>query len=68
MFIAVLILVEWIQRDKQHALQLDGQIKSPLLRYAIYYAIISVLFWQAVKALSLSIFSFKRYWYDKERY
>ena len=58
MFIAVLILVEWIQRDKQHALQLDGQIKSPLLRYAIYYAIISVLFWQAGQSTQFIYFQF----------
>ena len=39
MLVGVLLFVEWIQRDKQHALQLNG-VKIPrLFRWGIYYMI-----------------------------
>ena len=43
-FILVFVVIEWLQRDKQHALELDG-IKIPrLVRFAFYYVIIAVIF------------------------
>lgn len=57
-FIVIFMLVEWVQRDKQHALQFEEQIKSPLLRYAIYYAILLVLFWQAGQSTQFIYFQF----------
>lgn len=38
-FIVVLILVEWLQRGKEHGLKLDG-IRNPLVRMSIYYGLI----------------------------
>jgi alginate O-acetyltransferase complex protein AlgI len=35
-FIAVLVLIEWVNREKEHALQIE--IKSNVLKYGVYYA------------------------------
>jgi D-alanyl-lipoteichoic acid acyltransferase DltB (MBOAT superfamily) len=40
-FIFVTMVAEWIQRDKEYALDISG-VKSPVLRYAIYLAVILV--------------------------
>ena len=40
--ILILIVVEWIQRKKQHGLEIDG-IKFAALRWAIYYLVIFVI-------------------------
>lgn len=58
LFIIGLIIVEWMQRDKQHALQLEDRIKSPLLRYVVYYSIILILFWQAGESTQFIYFQF----------
>ena len=42
-FIFVMILVEWIQRQKQHGLDISA-IKSHVLKFAIYYVLIAALF------------------------
>jgi len=43
-FIILFTLVEWLQRDKEHALQFDG--KSPrVLRWSFYYLLIFVILW-----------------------
>jgi D-alanyl-lipoteichoic acid acyltransferase DltB (MBOAT superfamily) len=44
LFIFVSLIVEWIQRKKQHGLQID-EIKSPQLRWCIYVSLIAVIFW-----------------------
>ncbi len=36
-FVLVMLVVEWINRDKEHPFQIN--IKSKLLRYVIYYAV-----------------------------
>ena len=36
------ILAEWVQRDKQHALQIDGMKIPSVVRWSAYYAIIIV--------------------------
>lgn len=40
--ILILIVVEWIQRNKQHGLEIDG-IKFTALRWAVYYSVILVI-------------------------
>ena len=40
--ILILIVVEWIQRKKQHGLEIDG-IKFATLRWAIYYLVILII-------------------------
>ncbi len=40
LYIIILVIVEWLQRDKQHALQIDGTIRMPILRWTIYYILI----------------------------
>ena len=40
-WIIILFLVEWVQREKSHALAIN--LKSPVLRMCIYYAIILVI-------------------------
>ena len=42
----LLLMVEWLQRDKQHVLQFPntGLFKFVLVRYAIYAAIIYTMF------------------------
>lgn len=42
-FILVLLLVEWIQRNREHGLELSG-VRSAALRWIIYYAVIISLF------------------------
>jgi D-alanyl-lipoteichoic acid acyltransferase DltB (MBOAT superfamily) len=39
----IFVLAEWFQQDKQHALQLDG-VRSKALRWAIYIAVIALIF------------------------
>lgn len=45
MLIVAFVLVEWLQRDKEHALQLDRVVRRPSVRWAIYYATIAVIFY-----------------------
>lgn len=40
--ILILIVVEWIQRKKQHGLEID-RIKFPTVRWAIYYIVILII-------------------------
>ena len=37
---AVLFIVEWLQRDKQFGLQIDGMFRHAYVRYVIYYTIV----------------------------
>jgi alginate O-acetyltransferase complex protein AlgI len=41
-FIVFLILIEWMQRDKEHALQV-AMVKRTWLRWAMYYGVIFVI-------------------------
>jgi len=45
LWIVLLIITEWIQRDKQHALQLNGMNIPRVVRWGIYYSIIFILFY-----------------------
>jgi alginate O-acetyltransferase complex protein AlgI len=42
--IGAFVLIEWLQRDKEHALQLEGVVRRPSARWAIYYATVAVIF------------------------
>ena len=44
-WIAILIITEWVQRDKQHALEFDGMKIPRLVRWGIYYSVIFILFY-----------------------
>lgn len=56
-YIAVLLIVEWIQRNKSHALELSG-IRSHVLKFAIYYALIFIIFISYVSSESFIYFQF----------
>ena len=55
--IVVMLLMEWIQRDKNHAFDLSG-IKSHVLKFGIYYVMVAVLFWLGGHAESFIYFQF----------
>ena len=40
--IGVTVLIEWISRDRQHGLQLDGRGTKPI-RYVLYYTLIAII-------------------------
>ncbi|MCL2073936.1 MAG: MBOAT family protein [Marinilabiliaceae bacterium] len=42
-FVFMMLIIEWIQRNKQHGLDLS-EIKSLFLRFIIYYFLIGILF------------------------
>lgn len=44
-FSCVLLITEWLQRDKEHALQLTNTKMPEFLRWSIYYAIGIVIIW-----------------------
>ena len=58
LFIVVLLIVEWLQRNKQHALQIDGTISSRPLRWSIYYGLIVVIITMAGKQTQFIYFQF----------
>ena len=39
----VLLIIEWMQREKEHALQINKEIKSPVVRWGIYYILIFII-------------------------
>ena len=43
LFVAIMLVVEWVQRKKEHGFVMDG-VKSGLLRYACYLAVLAVIF------------------------
>jgi len=43
LFIPLFLLAEWLQREKQHALQFDKIILPKVFRWGIYYVIIMVI-------------------------
>lgn len=38
--LAILLVVEWVQREKQHGLELDRKILPTYLRWGIYYSVV----------------------------
>jgi D-alanyl-lipoteichoic acid acyltransferase DltB (MBOAT superfamily) len=55
--IVVMMAVEWIQRDRDHAFDLNG-IKSHVLKFGIYYVMVVALFWFGGHAESFIYFQF----------
>ena len=56
-FILAMLIVEWVQRDKEYGLVLDG-IKSKALRYGIYLLIVILLMWVGGQAETYIYFQF----------
>jgi hypothetical protein len=57
-FMVIMIVVEWVNRDKEHGLQI-ATLRSPSLRLAIYFALIlSVIFLSAEDANQFIYFKF----------
>lgn len=42
-YIGLLLLIEWFQRDKEFPLQVVGQIRSPFVRWGIYYLMMIII-------------------------
>jgi len=55
--VVVMLVVEWLQRDKDHAFDLSG-IKNHVVKFGIYYAMLVVLFWFGGHAESFIYFQF----------
>lgn len=43
LFVAIMLVVEWVQRKKEHGFVMNG-VKSSVLRYACYLAVLVVIF------------------------
>ena len=56
-FIIAMMVVEWLQRNKQHGLVLDG-IKSKIVRYGIYALLIVLMLWVGGQAETFIYFQF----------
>jgi hypothetical protein len=52
-----MLVVEWLQRNKEHAFDLSG-IKSHVLKFGIYYVMVAALFWFGGRAESFIYFQF----------
>ena len=57
LFILAMVVIEWIQRNKEHGLVLDG-VKSKTLRYCIYGAMFVLLIWVGGHAETFIYFQF----------
>lgn len=55
--IALMLVVEWLQRNKEHAFDLSG-IKSHVLKFGIYYVMVAALFLLGGHAESFIYFQF----------
>ena len=55
--IVVMLVVEWIQRDKEHPFDL-ARVKSHALKFSIYYVMLVALFWFGGHAESFIYFQF----------
>lgn len=56
--IIVLVLVEWMQRSKEHAFQLDLTKWPALVRYAAYLVIVELVLWKSGKEADFIYFQF----------
>lgn len=55
--ILVMIGIEWLQRNENHGLVLDG-INSRLLRYALYFVLITMILWNGESGDAFIYFQF----------
>jgi alginate O-acetyltransferase complex protein AlgI len=44
LLIAIFIFIEWLQRDKEHALQIAPEIHAKPLRWSIYYFVVLIIY------------------------
>ncbi|MDR0559463.1 MAG: MBOAT family protein, partial [Prevotellaceae bacterium] len=56
-FIAIMLAVEWLQRNKQHGLE-TPKIKSHILKFGIYYLLVFLLFLFAKEGKTFIYFQF----------
>jgi len=45
LLIIIMVLIEWLQRDKQHALQLNHLSIPGTARWGLYFTLVFVIFW-----------------------
>ncbi len=57
-FILIFLFIEWVQRGKQHALQIDRNKISPIFRWAFYYTLIAVIFYHGGSQQEFIYFKF----------
>ena len=55
--IMILVVVEWLQRDKEHALDLS-RIKQHWIKFSVYFLMLVLLFWFGGQAESFIYFQF----------
>ncbi len=57
-FIAILIIIEWLQRGKEHGLQIEkGKIRQPI-RWLMYLSLIIMIFWLGADKQEFIYFQF----------
>lgn len=42
-FVAILLVVEWLQRNREHGMSMDG-VKNGVVRYICYFAVLAIIF------------------------
>ena len=57
-FIAIMLMAEWVQRSRQHALQDIGRKLNAPLRWTVYYAILLVVIYCSGDAQTFIYFQF----------
>ena len=57
-YVALMLAVEWWQRHSQHALQLPPRFLNAPLRFVLYYAIISAIFFALGAGTNFIYFQF----------
>lgn len=55
---AFMVIIEWLQRDKQHGLEFGTVMPSRFFRWGIYYGIIFAIFWFGGKQQEFIYFQF----------
>jgi hypothetical protein len=53
-----MVIVEWMGRDYNYAIAKMGLIRIKSIRYAIYYAIVFVIFWLSGEEQQFIYFQF----------
>lgn len=56
--ILILMLVEWIQRNKEHALQFENQVRQVGVRWAIYYVVVLLILMFGGESVDFIYFQF----------
>ena len=56
--VLVMVIIEWLQRDKRHPLQFDAYIKNRALRWTLYYIMLIVIVFLGGKSASFIYFQF----------